>query len=273
MALPGSTPLSSTLSVEHWVYGVTPGKGYDTKSTSRGLNLAFYDEPLQGHYTPIRGESLQTGGVDALMVHPAPTGLELLLSVVGPGPPDELGRPTFANHTAVLPLDPVRAGTLRLEDAEAAVRDFDRRLPSAVGMIDPLTIPLREAVAPVTLAKGLKQCLTPAALESLATRLLVEPSGRTLILCRESTSETRNRTLRLLVAALNLAGGLPLVRAMSDAPTSSALDAFQVVISPRGVRADNTWTLLDSALDRVVLPRAGGQDRLYATLSACLAQG
>ena len=259
--------------LDHWIYGVTPGKGYDIKAVSRGLNLSFYDERIQGFYTPIRGESLQEGKVSLVMVHPAPSQQELLFSVVGRGPDDEMGRPTFANHTAIAPLSSLKNGTLTMEALEQSVRGFDVRQPNVVGDLDPLTVPLGPVSTPESLASGLRRCLTFAAAETLVTRLLTAPSGRTLLLMRNSTSEQRIRALRLLLTSLNLACGLPWFVSMSDAPTASALDHFQLVVSARGVRADNTWTLLDSGLDRPALPRPGGQPLLYGTLERCYALG
>ncbi|MDE1820332.1 MAG: hypothetical protein KGJ23_06610 [Euryarchaeota archaeon] len=266
---PSSSGEGSEVKLDHWVYGVTPGKGYDIKSVSRGLNLSFYDERLQGFYTPIRGESLQEGKVSLVMVHPAPSLQEVLFSVVGRGPDDEMGRPTFANHTVIAPLASLKNGTLTMERLEQAIRDFDTKQPNAVGDIDALSVPLSSSVGLGSLTQGLRRCLTLAAAETLVTRLLTNPTGRTLLLMRNSTSEQRIRALRLLLAALNLSCGLPWFVSMSDAPTASALDHFQFVISPRGVRADNTWTLLDSGLDRPALPRPGGQALLYSTLERC----
>lgn len=266
MASPSSDPASSQVQLDHWIYGVTPGKGYDIKAVAQGLNLSFYEEHIQGFYTPIRGESLQDGKVNLLMVHPAPSLQEVLVSVVGRGPDDEMGRPTFMNHTAIAPLFQLKNGTLTLENVELAVRAFDTQHPDLVGDAPPLAVPLLAAASPEALTEGLRRCLTLAAAETLVTRLLTSPSGRTLLLMRNSTPEQRIRSLRLLLTALNLSCGLPWFTSMSDAPTASALDHFQLVISPRGVRADNTWTLLDSGLDRPALPRPGGQPLIYGAL-------
>ena len=263
----------SSIQLDHWIYGVTPGKGYDIKAVSRGLNLSFYEERIHGFYTPIRGESLQDGKVSLVMVHPAPSLQEVLLSVVGRGPDDEMGRPTFMNHTAIAPLPALKNGTLTFESLEQAIRDFDTRLPNVVGDADPLPVVLRPPAPLEDLASGLRRCLTFAAAETLVTRLQTVPSGRTLLLMRNSTPEQRIRALRLLLTVINLACGLPWFSSMSDAPTASALDHFQLVISARGVRADNTWTLLDSGLDRPALPRPGGQDALYGTLERCFRSG
>lgn len=251
---------------------MTPGKGYDIKSVSRGMNLAFYDERLQSYYTPIRGESLQDGKVNLIMLHLAPSEDELLLSIVGRGPDDELGRPTFMNHTAVVPLDRVRTGELRLSSVEQAVRAFDAAQGNAVGEIEPLTVATSPAAPPDELARGIRSCITFAAAETLATRILTAPSGRTLLLCRNTTSEQRIKTLELLALSLHVAAGLPWMVSMSDAPTASALSHFQLVVGARGIRADNTWTLLDGALDRPALPRPGGQEAVYGALERCFSR-
>lgn len=273
MRVAPSVTSGAPVRLDHWVYGVTPGKGYDIKAVSSGLNLAFYEEKIQGFYTPIRGESLQDGKVDLVMVHPAPSLQEVLFSVVGRGPDDEMGRPTFASHTVVTPLDALRAGTIELETVERALRAYDQAHGNAVGEVPPLEV---STVAPSPLearTAGLRRCLTLAAAETLVTRLLTSPSGRTLVLMRNSVPEQRIRSLRLLLSALHLGCGLPWFTSMSDAPTASALDHFQVVLSPRGVRADNSWTLLDAALDRPALPRPGGQESVYHALERCFSQG
>src|SRR5258705_12980300 len=95
---------AGAMRLHHWVYGVTPGEGYGIKARSIGLNIALYEAPLQGKYTPIRGDAVQgVGGVNFRMVHPASSGEDVLLSRLGRGPPDELGRPTFQNHIAIAP--------------------------------------------------------------------------------------------------------------------------------------------------------------------------
>src|SRR2546427_738077 len=68
------------------------------------------------------------------------------------------------------------------------------------------------------------------------------------------------------------AGGPPPLTAISDAPRASALNYFNLVISPRGVRSDSTWAILESALAESVLPRALERDDVYQVLMAAMRQ-
>src|SRR3990172_5579858 len=132
-----------------------------------------------------------------------------------------------------------------------------------------LGIPLRaKGEGPLSLGVGVHKHVTLPALETLATRMMAEPGGRTLLLCRNTTADARNTTLHLIVELLGLACGLPFFTAISDAPRASALNFFNSVVAPRGVRADSSWVLLESALGENVLPRVSGRDEVYQVISS-----
>ncbi|HTP55391.1 MAG TPA: hypothetical protein VML53_01830 [Thermoplasmata archaeon] len=259
-----------TVSLEHWIYGASPEKGYGTKAESSGLNGPLYMRYLENHFTPVRVEKTASGTavIDARMIHPAPVNDEVLLSILGRGVADEYNRPTIANHTVVLPAGLLREGRLTLADAEAAVLEFDRHTPKASGRVDPITVPLRrpgEAAEP--LGVGLRRLITKPAVDTLASRLLADAQARTLILCRGSTHHYRNELLYKLMELFNAGGEIPLFAAISDAPTLSAMNHFRLAISSRGVRADGTWTLLDASIDRVALPPVRGRTPVYSRIA------
>src|SRR5207245_6035975 len=91
-------------------------------------------------------------------------------------------------------------------------------------------------------------------------------------LCRNTPPEARNATLHLSVELVGWACGLPLLTAISEAPRSSALNFFNFVVAPRGVRADSTWAILESALSESVLPRVLDRDDVYQVLTATVRQ-
>ena len=260
---------------DHWVYAVVPGIGYTMKAFSRGFNVGLYDPYLRGHYTPIRAATAQAidGDVDLRMAHPIPNGREFLLSRITRGSPDEAGRPTFTNHTLVLRMDLLRSGRIRLEESFQAMGEFDERTPDAQGEQDLLRVPLHgEGDGLARLGEGIHKHLTYPALETLATRVMANHTNRTLLLCRNTTSEARNTTLVLLLELLGLKCGLPLFTAISDTPRSSALNYFNLVIAQRGVRADSTWAILESALVEPVLPRMLDREDVYQALRAASRQ-
>ena len=261
--------------LDHWMYGVVPGVGYSTKAFSRGLDAGLYDPYLRGHYTPIRAAIAQSSDdpIDLHMMHPVRTGRELLLSRITRGPPDEAGRPTFANHTVVARADVLRSGRVTLDAVYAAISDFDRKAPDALGEMAPLKIRTRpEEEGPPHFGSGIHRHLTFPALETLATRIMSDPTSRTLLLCRNTTPEARNATLHLIVELLGWACGLPLLTAISEAPRASALNFFNLVVAPRGVRADSSWAILESALSESVLPRVLDRDDVYQVLTATVRQ-
>ena len=261
--------------VDHWIYGVVPGVGYTTKAFSRGFDAGLYDPYLRGHYTPIRPATAQTAEmeVNLHMIHPIVSGQEILLSRISRGAPDEAGRPTFTNHTVVIPSSVIRSGRLTLTAAFHAVEKFDREAANVRGEMGLLGIPLRaKDESPLSLGAGIHRHITLPALETLATRMMAEPGGRTLLLCRNTTPDARNTTLHLIVELLGLGCGLPFFPAISDAPRASALNFFNLVIAPRGVRSDASWVLLESALGENVLPRVSGRDDVYQIISSVYRQ-
>ncbi len=261
-------------SLQHWIYGASPEKGYGMKAESHSLNGPLYLRYLAGHFTPVRVEKTASGStvIDARMIHPAPANDEILLSVLGRGVADEYNRPTIQNHTVVVPAAPVRDGRLTFYDVEAAVAEFDRKYPKATGKIDPLLTPLRPDDGPASAGGGLRRLITRAAVDTLASRFLADPQGRTLVLCRGSTHQYRNELLYRLVELLSAGGEIPLFPAISDAPTLSAMNHFRLAISSRGVRADATWTLLDASIDHAALPPIRGKNPMYARIGEAFAE-
>lgn len=264
-----------TIQLEHWIYGASPEKGYGTKAESHLLNGPLYARYLGSHFTPVRVEKTTSGMtvIDARMIHPAPANDEVLLSVLGRGAADEYNRPTIANHTVVVPAPALRSGRLTLEMAEAAIGEFDKRYPKATGKIDPVVVHLRPAEeSSESKGTGIRRLITKAAVETLVSRLLHEPQGRTLILCRDSTHEYRNELLYKLVELVLSGSEIPLFTAISDAPTLSAMNHFRLAISTRGVRADATWTLLDASIDRPALGPVRGRAPIYARVAEAFAE-
>ncbi|MGI0149115.1 MAG: hypothetical protein ACREDF_06255 [Thermoplasmata archaeon] len=260
---------------DHWIYGVVPGVGYTTKAFSHGLDAGLYDPYLRGHYTPIRAATAQMNDdpVDLRMIHPVRTGREILLSRITRGPPDEAGRPTFTNHTAVARTDLLRSGRITLESVYRSIAEFGQRDPGFQGETGLLQIPTRsDAEGPLRFGYGIHKHLTFPALETLATRIMTDPGSRTLLLCRNTTPEARNSTLNLIFELLGWACGLPLLTAISETPRASALNFFNLVIAPRGVRADSSWAILESALSDPILPRVLDRDEVYQVLAATVRQ-
>ena len=262
--------VKETLQLEHWIYGASPEKGYGTKAESTGLNGPLYQRYLGNHFTPVRVEKTASGStvIDARMIHPAPANDEVLLSVLGRGVADEYNRPTIANHTVVLPGALLRSGRLSLAMAEAAIFEFDRRVPKASGKVEPLSLSILPADAPrESPGAGIRRLITKAAVDTLVSRFLSDSHGRTLLLCRGSTHQYRNELLSKLVELLSATGEIPLFTAISDAPTLSAMNHFRLAISSRGVRADGTWTLLDASIDRPTLQPIRGRAPVYSKVA------
>lgn len=270
----GSTD-GDVVEFDHWLYGAVPGVGYTTRAVSKGLDAGLYDQYLRGHYTPIRAAVAQSQDepVDLHMIHPVRGAREILLSGLTRGPPDEAGRPTFANHTVVARTDLLRSGRITLESVFRSMSEFGQKDADVQGEIPLLQIPIRpddERQPPF--GHGIHRHLTFPALETLATRIMADSNSRTLLLCRNTTPEARNATLNLIFDLLGWACGLPLLTAISEAPRSSALNFFNLVIAPRGVRADSSWAILESALAEPVLPRVLDRDEVYQILTATVRQ-
>lgn len=260
---------------DHWVFAVVPNVGYTTKAMSRGFDAGLFDPYLRGNYTPIRAAAAADADseVDLRMFTPVKTGREILLSRITRGMPDEAGRPTFANHTVVARMDLLKSGRITLESVFRAIAAFDAKTPDAQGGLDLLKIPIRpESEGPPRWGDGIHKHVTFAALETLATRAMRDATSRTLLLCRNTTAQARNETLTLLVELLSLKCNLPLFPSISDAPRSSALNHFNLVIAQRGVRADSTWAILESALTEHVLPRVPDREEIYRALHAVVRQ-
>ena len=261
---------------DHWIYGVVPGVGYTTKAVSHGLDAGLYDPYLRGHYTPIRAAAAAAAEdeVDLHMIHPLKTGRELLLSRISRGIPDEAGRPTFTNHTVIARTDVLRSGQITLDGIFRSMKAFDAKAAADLPAQMPLLrVPARpETDGPHRFGNGIHKHLTFPAIETLATRIMTDPASRTLLLCRNTTAEARKATLNLMYELLAWGCGLPLMTAISEAPRSSALNFFNLVVAPRGVRADSTWAILESALSESVLPRVLDRDEVYQVLTATVRQ-
>lgn len=271
----GASGDSETAQLDHWIYAVVPNVGYTTKAMSRSFDAGLFDPYLRGHYTPIRAAAAQEvdGEIDLRMITPVKTGRELLLSSITRGIPDEAGRPTFTNHTVVARMDLLKSGRVTLDGIYHAMAAFDRKHPGAEGQIDLLPVALRpESEGAPPWGAGIHKHMTFAALETLATRFMKDATSRTLLLCRNTTAEARNATLTSIVELFAFKCGLPIFPSISDAPRASALNHFNLVIAQRGVRADQTWAILESALVEHVLPRVLDREEVYRALNAAVRQ-
>jgi hypothetical protein len=264
---------AETVQIDHWVYGVVQGEGYTVKAVSKGLNASFYDAYLRGHYTPIRPATVQgKDEVDLQMVHPVRSGEEMLLSRVSRGLPDEAGRPTFVCHTAVVPIDLLRGGQVTLVGVYQLLQKYKDPDGNANPSIEPFELPLKPRVDPSSLGHGIHRYITLAALETLATRMMSDARNRTLLLCRDSTPDNRNRTLYKVIELLNWGCGLPEFPSITDSPTASSLNFFNLVVASRGVRSDASWAIMESTLASVALPRVKDRDQVYAALASAFRQ-
>jgi hypothetical protein len=260
---------AGTAELEHWIYGASPEKGYGTRAESFGLHPPLYLRQLAGHYTPVRVEKTTNGAtiVDGRMIHPATAAEQVILSILGRGAADEYNRPTIQNHTVLVPLALLRHRQLSLADVERATLEFDRLHPSIRGMVEPIHVPLREpSVQPVS-GHAIHKLMTKPAVDTLATRLMGDPHGRTLLLCRGSSNEARNELLYELIELLCLEAELPMFAAISDAPTLSAMNHFRLAISSRGVRADSSWMLLDASIEKAALAPLRSRASVYGRIA------
>ncbi len=253
--------------LHHWVYGVTPGVGYGIKATSKGLNLSLFEAPLRNAYTPIRGAAVQEqGGIDSRMLHPAAAGDDMLLSKLGPGPKDEMGRPTFQNHVAIIPMKALFERRLTLETVDAALVGADEREVEGNKELDAIEpAPPPERWRP---GLGLAHHMTRAAVETIATRRIKSPHARTLVLVRDSLPPARNEILFKLTELLVLQSVLEPFPCMSDGPTASQMNRFSLVVSARGLRADNSWGIVEAPLTTPSIARVEDADHVYAAIEA-----
>ncbi len=269
-----SPPPDATVPVEHWLFGSTPGVGYGIKAKSRELNLAMYSRRIDGLNAPLRGATLheEEGPLDVVMVHPVNAGTELLFSLFRPGPidVDHQNNKTVLNHTAILPLEPLRSGQIRFEDVESTMHTFEAAHADATGDLEALQVPIQPAAGTSEgVGAGIGRYISRAAAETLLTRMMDDPDARTLVLSRDSSPVDRRRTLLKLVEVLNFVCNLPAVSSLSDAPAGGVLARFQLVVSARGIRADNRWALVDSSLEKATLPPVDDPDGRYGALTRC----
>ena len=174
---------------------------------------------------------------------------------------------------SVARTDLLKSGRLTLETVFHAMGEFERKSPDVQGEMAVLAVPLRpEGAERPPFGQGIHRHLTFPAIETLATRIMSDPTSRTLLLCRNTTPEARNATLNLVFELLCWGCGLPVLTAISESPRSSAMNFFNLVVAPRGVRADSSWAILESALAEPVLPRVMERDEVYQLLTAAVRQ-
>ena len=265
-------PGRSNVSLEHWLFGSGPETGYGVQARSPGLNLSMYERLLEGIYAPLAGATLHgdAGPVDALMAHSANAATELLLSLISDGPPDAFGRKTFQSHTAVLPIELLQQGRLVLSDVEQALRSFNPASVGPSGILDPIVVPRNDRPdAEAQLGVGIGRFISRASVETLLTRLIQDPGARTLVLCRDSSQSDRRLTLLKIIEVLSFVCNLPIVSSLSDQPAGGVLNRFQLVVAARAFRADNSWVLLENALEIPALPRIPADAQRYLAMERC----
>jgi hypothetical protein len=256
--------------LDHWIYGRPKEEGYRVMAMSKGLNLNLYEPPIARHYTPLRGiisNTVERVEVDVRMVHPVPSGEEILVSSLNRGLPDASGRDTYINHTVIVPISLLREGRIGLPAVVDAAQAFDRKSPGASGDLEPLAVPLVDPTRNPPLGDGLRNHVSKASVESLIYRYVHERDSKTLLYCPRSGDSDRITILYLLLEVMCWGSGLPVPVIISDSPPPSQLDPFQMIVSSKGVHGDpSRWAVVEGSMNAPLYARDPALTKTYDIL-------
>ena len=211
------------------------------KAYSSGIDLDIHTEPFQGMFLPIKQSDVKTI-TEIRMILPV-NDTNILLSRIIKGGVDDHGRPTMANHTAIIPRQMLKEGEITYEEVDEAMAGFETDKIDALGDIPPLTI-LSQTKS--TNMSELKNYIKKEVISNLINHYNESVDKKIFLYYQKSDSAKRIRTAYLLSMLIDIKLNFIPLSIFTDLPYGGAKRIFNLVISRVmiDIKPGGDWTML-----------------------------
>ena len=227
-----------TIDIDHFIYGSR--EGYTLLGCSSGVDEDACTDPFEGMLLPITVmEMKRVKDVQSII----PTGANILISRYYQGQKDDKGRPTLANHTAVIPREILENGSANYDDIVKAMVKFETKNFDVVGELSKLKVPLLKNRIKIS---KIKKLISEKTVEDLIMHYQRKPNVRVFLYFPGSNDESRIQTAYLLSYLLDIKHRLVPIKAFTSVPYAGAKKVFNLVISRDqiDVKPGKGWVML-----------------------------
>jgi len=226
------------IALEHFVYGSY--EGYQMKAYSSGVDLDVHTEPFQGMFLPIKQSDVKNVSEIRMIL---PLEDAHILSRILKGGTDDHGRPTMANHSAIIPRQLLKDGTVSYEDVDQAMAEFEPDGLGLIGDIPPLTISIRSTSTDIS---EIKQYLRKEVIKNLIDHYVEGDDKKIFLYYKSSDQLKRMRVAFLLSRLIDIELNITPLAIFTDIPYGGAKNIFNLVISRvmLDIKPGGDWVML-----------------------------
>ncbi|OPY32589.1 MAG: hypothetical protein A4E32_01171 [Methanomassiliicoccales archaeon PtaU1.Bin124] len=238
-------------SVEHFIYGPVPKKGYSKRARSSNINPDEYERFI-GYYIPldpnyVKAEDVFTAEARLVASVPALEGV-YFSKIFRRNKLDEKGRTGILTHTLLIPRSALAQG-LSYYDVEKALVADEEKNGIPIGEVPKLDInwepvPLEEEIAP------LKSLISKESVNRLVDGFVKDPQVKFVVTCKGTEQKDRIKLGYMLSKLLDIQLGLVPITFMTEPPLSLSTSRCNLVLSKLPLTLPQRgWRAISSLVD------------------------
>ncbi len=221
-----------SLTVEHFIYGPVPKKGYAVRAESPNAHAGEYKEILKGYFVPIDPIFMKDYSHEARMIVSSPEMEQVIFSrIFKRRKVDDKGRGGILNHTAIIPRKALENG-LSYKRIDEIMSDFERENGIPIGGLQPLEISYERGEDEDT--ANVHNVISKSSLEKIIDSFQKNQRSKLFMISKNSTFEVRIELAYALSKIIDIKLKLAALKIITDPPLPLILEIFpNVVISGR----------------------------------------
>lgn len=234
-----------TESLEHFLYGPVPGKGYAIRAESPAAHAQDYKELCRGFFVPIDPSFLKDFTHEARMIISAPNMGSIYFSRIFKGTKlDDKGRSGILSHTVIVPLDFMKNG-LSYHILEDALQEFEKSNGILEGKMPALNIEWDESGPDLDTAE-MQRRISKESLKKVI-EVLQKGNHRIFLIHKASTFRERIELAYAISKTVDIKLQVKPLTIVTEPPLPLILDSVaDIIISPRmiSLKANKGWAVI-----------------------------
>ncbi|UCF08073.1 MAG: DUF87 domain-containing protein [Thermoplasmata archaeon] len=269
----GTDATQKSIMLDHFIWYPIPGKGY------QDLPIAISTEGQPSLFTRLfqlpteRGPEFspilvryEVEDFKGHLIFNKEHRNQIIISYITHTPvADEYGRTGVFHHSAIVDKKLFKTGGISLLNVLETMEDYDKNNTYPKGKIEKLEVQKKDT--PGFDYKGkIKNIISKAAVETLATRLMTSDRYRTIFRCLRSSSEDRMRIAIYLLELLNFECGLRPISMVTERPIPQYNELFDVAVTERAIDLRTNaedWAVILWDLEHPLSKRIKNRDDVY----------